>query len=308
MQDYHELLYQQQLAAVGGISNGLGGFPHQNGGFSGSGSGSMGLQNGSGFQLGGSGALALPGADGFQQLQALNQQQRQPDFGEPAGFSLSGFSAPMPSAAGGMHGHALDNGFGTDHSTHSQQQQRQMAVGSWKPERYGATSWPLRDPPPAWGMLTEGSQLEVVAAALDERGERDAALLATLQKRCAHSGRRWRAAALSSAPLSCESFKLSSWHLDMSKDPAWRGLNRPAHCSCRLPEVGAAIAEGPSAIVFSDSDGEAPAAAPVVRQSRRIAGPDGDDGRGGSAGSKGRPGSGASHDAMLRGGVLLVSG
>jgi hypothetical protein len=60
------------------------------------------------------------------------------------------------------------------------------------------------------------------------------------------------------------------------------------------------MAGGVAAVVYSDSDGEAPAAAPV-RQSRRISGP------GDAGGGRGRPGSGGGpHDAMLAGGVLAV--
>lgn len=189
LQDYQQqLMYQQQLATAGGMSNG--GFPHQNGGFNGGGAG---MQSGGGFHIGSSGTLGITGADNYQQLQK-QQQRQQPDSDAPAGFSLSGFSAPQSSAqssaAAGLHGHALGNGFGTEHAAPSQQQ-RQPTASSWKQEaaagepseRYGATAWPLRDPAPVWGMLTESSQLEAVAAALDERCERDAALLTTLQKR-----------------------------------------------------------------------------------------------------------------------------
>ena len=84
---------------------------------------------------------------------------------------------------------------------------------------------------------------------------------------------------------------MNVWHC--SKRTA-RGASR------RLPEIAAAMAGGVAAVAYSDSDGEAPAAAPV-RQSRRISGP-------GDAGSnRGRPGSGGGpHDAMLAGGVLAV--
>lgn len=60
------------------------------------------------------------------------------------------------------------------------------------------------------------------------------------------------------------------------------------------------MAGGVAAVVYSDSDGEAPTAAPV-RQSRRMSVP-GDGG-----GGRSRPGSGVGpHDAMLAGGVLAV--
>lgn len=71
-----------------------------------------------------------------------------------------------------------------------------------------------------------------------------------------------------------------------------------------MPEVATAMAEGPSAGDFSDSDGEA-AAGTSVRQSRRIAGPGSDDGGHGGSAGKGRPGSGASQDAWLRSGALV---
>ena len=57
-----------------------------------------------------------------------------------------------------------------------QQQQQQAAAGSRKQDA-------APDAQPAWGVLGDVGQLEAVAAALDERGERDGALLASLQKR-----------------------------------------------------------------------------------------------------------------------------
>lgn len=179
------------------------------------------FQNGS-FHIGGNGALTLDAAQ-QQRLQQLQSTQLLPGVGgwnadpggdglgggassafnggAPPGVAIGGFGSPSPTArAGGRSDHASHGpgGFAVaDFATAEASGRyggagggafaglRQPAAGvPEQPETFGATSWPLRDPPPRWGLLADPGVLEAIMDRLDERGERDAALLATLQKQC----------------------------------------------------------------------------------------------------------------------------
>ncbi len=207
------------FATHGALSLQHGAMQQVNGGAGGQHGGAA-FQNGS-FHIGGNGALTLDAAQ-QQRLPQLQSTQLLPGVGgwnadpgggglgggassafnggAPPGFAIGGFGSPSPTArAGGRSGHA-SHGPGAfavaDFAAAEASGRygggggafaglRQPAAGvPEQPETFGATSWPLQDPPPRWGLLADPGVLEAIMDRLDERGERDAALLATLQKQC----------------------------------------------------------------------------------------------------------------------------
>lgn len=167
-------MYQQQQAAAGGSSSG-GDHRHSN---------SQQQANG-GAQGGGRGA-----PDAWAKLRALQQAAQETGFAvmythpEMNAPEVKDAVARILAAQGyrvGADAEPVEGPAAPSQQPQQQpQQQRQQAAqeGSWKQEA-------APDTQPAWGVLGDVGQLEAVAAALDERGERDGALLASLQKRWA---------------------------------------------------------------------------------------------------------------------------
>jgi hypothetical protein len=162
-------MYQQQQAAAGSPSNGL---DHQ---------------HASPRQQAGGGRGA---PDAWAKLRALQQAAQETGFAVM--YTHPEMNAPEVKEAVERILAAQGYRVGADAepsdapAAPSQQQPQQQAAlaaaGSWKQEAAAP------DAQPAWGVLGDVGQLEAVAAALDERGERDGALLASLQKRCVNVG------------------------------------------------------------------------------------------------------------------------
>ena len=164
-----ERMYQQQQAAAGSPSNGL---DHQH----------------SSPQQQAGGGRGAP--DAWAKLRALQQAAQETGFAVM--YTHPEMNAPEVKAAVERILSAQGYRVGADarpaeapaapsQPPQQQQQQPQQAAptaGSWKQDAAAP------DAQPAWGVLGDAGQLEAVAAALDERGERDGALLASLQKRC----------------------------------------------------------------------------------------------------------------------------
>ena len=164
-------MYQQQQAAAGGLSNGL---DHQH----------------SSPQRQAGGGRGAP--DAWAKLRALQQAAQETGFAVM--YTHPEMNAPEVKdavdrilAAQGYRVGA-DAGPSETPATPSQQlqpqqQQQQQAAPAAGSRMQDAAP----DVQPAWGVLGDVRQLETVAAALDERGERDGALLASLQKRCVNA-------------------------------------------------------------------------------------------------------------------------